>query len=78
MGRYPRWRSLDDWACDVGPDGQMESNGSKEHLVFYQDSYYFVYTDFPEEVVYRARKLSDREIVELALRWREGDNPRKI
>ena len=68
---------LRDWASDLGPDGEMEPNGSKEHLMFYQDSYYLVYTDFTEEVVYRARKLSDREIVELALRWHDGDTPGK-
>jgi hypothetical protein len=39
--------------------------------MYYEDSYYFVYTDFPEDVVYRAHKLSDRQLLEMIF---EGDS----
>lgn len=65
MKRVSKWTifregaDLDDWACDAGPDGELMSNGSVEHLMYFQGSYYWVYTDFADEEVYRARRISD-------------------
>ena len=38
------------------------SNGSVEHLLYFQGSYYCVYTDFADEEVYRAYRLNDAQI----------------
>lgn len=38
--------SIDDWPCDVGADGSMESNGSVEHIVEYEGRLYSVICDY--------------------------------
>ena len=64
---YREGENLGGWPCDQGPDGKMESNGSVERLMYYEGSYYFVYTGFFDGPVYRVHKLSDREVLESIL-----------
>jgi hypothetical protein len=56
---------LENWLCDAGPDGELMSNGSVEHLVYFEGSYYWVYTDVLGEEVYRAHRISAAEVQEL-------------
>jgi hypothetical protein len=48
---YRKGENLGGWPCDQGPDG-TETNGSVERLMYYEGSYYFVYTGFFDGPVY--------------------------
>lgn len=39
-----------DWPCDVGNDREVDSNGSIEHVVAYQNKHYCVLSDWEGNV----------------------------
>lgn len=42
--------SIADWPCDIGNEGEIDSNGSIEHVVAYQNKHYCVVTDWENNV----------------------------
>jgi hypothetical protein len=64
---YRKGENLGGWPCDMGPDGTKMENGSVERLMYYEGSYYFVYTGFFDRPVSRVQKIRDREVLELVL-----------
>ena len=53
------------WACDSGINGELQSNGSIEHLYCYEKNYYLIRTPFNSERALSCSKLNrEKEIYE--------------
>jgi len=50
---FGKGEELDNWACDLGENGELESNGGVEHLIAYQGKYYLITTDWQSQVIYK-------------------------
>lgn len=44
--------TLDHWACDQAEDGSSESNAGVENLMYCNDNYYLVISNFDRKIAY--------------------------
>lgn len=58
---YDEGEVIDHWPCDMGYDGELESNGSRESLVLYKGEYYFIATTWEDDQVIACNKIDKDE-----------------
>jgi hypothetical protein len=57
-------QDLLNWACDMGIDGRIQSNGSQEHLYYYDNNYYIIRTPFFANRALSLCRINQKEEIE--------------
>lgn len=56
---------LDSWPCDIGLDKKAETNGSEEHIIYYEGNFYILIVSWEGDTIIDSCKLDLNECLNI-------------